>query len=159
MVGTTSIPIHLSVPICVSSSDDHAHLCLLALAERGNQSTPIAARLQTRPSRIAALMGLDDPTALAALGGSAYNFHTRPFQYSRPRPIRLDRFQTAAVTTELRRLQTACCAVKPAPEHDGDKALMTSAPAWERTPLRIGPWPRERRIPVFTRRSHVMLIL
>ncbi len=43
-----------------------------------------------------------------------------PFQYSRPRSIRLDRFQTAAVTTELRRLQTECCAVEPAPEHDGD---------------------------------------
>jgi hypothetical protein len=66
MVGT--IPIHVSAPILVSSSDDHVHLCLLALAERGNQSTPIAARLQTRPSRISALLGPDDPTSLAAVG-------------------------------------------------------------------------------------------
>jgi hypothetical protein len=34
MVGT--IPIHFSAPILVSSSDDHVHLCLLALAEREN---------------------------------------------------------------------------------------------------------------------------
>ncbi len=61
------------------------------------------------------------------------------------------------MTTELRRLREECHAVEPAPEHDGDKALLTSAPAWKRTPLRMGPWPRERRIPVFTRRSHVML--
>ena len=143
MVGT--IPIHLSAPILVSSSDDQVHLCLLALAERGNQSTPIAARLQTRPSRVSALLGPDDPTSLTALGGSAYNFHTRPFQYLRPLLIRLDRFQTAAVTTELRRLRTECYAVEPALEHDNDKAIMASAPAWERTPLRMGPWPRERR--------------
>jgi hypothetical protein len=115
MVG--SIPIHMSAPIFVSSSDDHVHLCLLALAEKGNQTIPIAARLQTRPSRIAALLGQDDPTSLAAVGGSAYNFHTRPFQYLRPRPIRLDRFQTAAVTTELHRLREDCHAVESAPEH------------------------------------------
>jgi hypothetical protein len=118
MVGT--ILTHVSTPIIASSSDDDVHLCLLALAEQGNQSTPIAARLQTRPSRITALLGSDDPTSLAALGGSAYNFHTRPFQYSRPRTIRLDRFQTVAVTAELRRLRTECSAVEPAPEHDGE---------------------------------------
>ncbi len=77
MVGV--IPIHVSHPILVSSSDDDVHLCLLALAEKGNQDTPIAARLQTRPSRITTLLGANDPTSLAALGGSAYNFHTRPF--------------------------------------------------------------------------------
>ncbi len=135
MVGT--IPIHSSAPILVSSSDDYVHLCLLALAERGHQSTPIAARLQTRPSRVSALLGPDDPTALAAVGGSAYDFHTLPFQLSRPRSIRLDRFQTAAVTAELRRLREECHAVEPAPEHDGDKALLTSAQAWERTPLQM----------------------
>jgi hypothetical protein len=155
MVGT--IPIHCSSPILASSSDDHVHLCLLALAKRGNRSTLIAARLQTRPSSVAALLGPDDSTSVAALGGSAYNFHTRHFQYSRPRSIRLDRFQTSAVTMELRRLQTECYAAELAPEHDGDKAIMASAPAWERTTLRTGPWPRERRIPVFNRRSQVTL--
>jgi hypothetical protein len=155
MVGT--IPIHCSAPILVSSSDDHVYLCLLALAERGNQSTPIAARLQTRPSSVTALLEPDDPTSVTALGGSAYNFHTRPFQYSRPRSIRLDRFQTSAVTMELRRLQTECYAVELAPEHDGDKAIMASASALERIALRTGPWPRERRIPVFNRRSQVIL--
>ncbi len=90
MVGT--LPIHSSDPILASSSDHHIHLCLLALAERGNQGTPIAARLQSRPARIGALLGAGDPTTLAAAGGSAYNFHTRPFQYSRPKPLKLDRF-------------------------------------------------------------------
>jgi hypothetical protein len=103
------------------------------------------------------LLGPNDPTSLAASGGSAYNFHTRPFQYLRPRSIRLDRCQSAAVATELLRLRTEYHAVEPAPEHDGDKALMTVAPAWERTSLRMGPWPRERRIPVFTQRSQVLL--
>jgi hypothetical protein len=95
-----TIPIHVPSPIIASSSDDYVHLCLLALVEHGNQSTPIAAR----PSRVAALLGPDDPTSLAALGGSAYNFHTRPFKYSRPRSIILSRSQMETVTTELRRL-------------------------------------------------------
>jgi hypothetical protein len=150
-------PIHVSTPIVASSSDDDVHLCLLALAEHGNQSTPIAARLQTRPSRIAALLGPDGPTSLTALGGSAYNFHSRPFQYSRPRSIRLDRLQATAVTAELRRLRTKCYAVEPAPEHDGDEALTLAASAWERTSFRMGPWPRERCIPVFTNQLHVRL--
>jgi hypothetical protein len=103
MVGT--LPLPSSTPIDVSSSDESIHLCLLALAEQGNQSRPIAARLQSRPARLHALLGSDSPTVMAARGGSAYNFHRRPFQHVRPRPIRLDRFQTAAVSSELHRLR------------------------------------------------------
>jgi hypothetical protein len=125
----------------------------LQSVETKTPPSPLVFRLL--PSRVSALLGPDGPTSLTALGGSAYNFHTRPFQYSRPLPIRLDRFQTAAVTTELRRLRTECYAVEP--EHDGDKAIMASAPSWERIPLRMGQWPRERRTPVFTRHSHVIL--
>jgi len=47
--------------------------------------------------------------------------------------------------------------VEQAPLHDGDKALLASAPAWEKTPLRLGPWPRERKIPIFSNRARVQL--
>jgi hypothetical protein len=155
MVGT--LPLHSSTPISVSSSDESIHLCLLALAEQGNQSRPIVARLQSRPARLHALLGSDSPTVMAARGRSAYNFHRRPFQHVRPRPIRLDRFQTAAVSSELHRLRFECHAIEGAPDHDGDKALLTSAPAWERSSLRVGPWPRERKIPVFSQKLRVRL--
>jgi hypothetical protein len=82
MVG--KCPIQSSDPILASSSDHHIHICLLALTERENQDTPIAARLQSRPARLGELLDASDPTTLAATGGSAYNFHSRPFQYSRP---------------------------------------------------------------------------
>jgi hypothetical protein len=153
MVGT--LPIHDNTAISWVSSDESIHLCLLALAERGNQSSPIAARFQSRPHRLSALLGHDSSAVIAARGGSAYNFERRPFQHVRPRAIRLDRFQTAAVSEELHRLRFVCNAVEVAPEHDGDKALGTHAPTWERSELRVGPWPRERRIPVLATRARV----
>ena len=152
-MGTT--PIHVSGSITPFSSNDDIHRCLLALAEGGNQTSSIAARFQTRPERIGALVGAASDAARTAQGGSAYNFHSRPFQYSRPRPFRLGSLETAAVTEELNRLTHQCRAVEIAPDHDGDKALLTTAPAWERTPLRLGPWPRERRIPVFSQHVRV----
>ena len=66
MVGTCAIP--SSDPISVSSSNEHFHLCLLALAEKGNRTAPIAARLQSQPTRIDALLGSTDPTSLTAAG-------------------------------------------------------------------------------------------
>jgi hypothetical protein len=146
MVGT--LPIHSSNPILVSSSDHHIHLCLLALAERGNQDTSHLPQTRCENYR---------RTTLAAAGGSAYNFHTHPFQYSRPKPLKLDRFQTQAVADELSRLRHVCHAVEPAPPHDSDKAILQSAPSWEKTPLRLGPWPRERRVPVFATQARVLL--
>ena len=126
MVGT--LPIHHHAAISLVSSDESIHLCLLALAERGNQSSPIAARFQSRPRRLHALLGRDSSAVISAREGSAYNFERRPFQYARPRSIRLDRFQTAAVSAELHRLRFDCHAIEVAPEHDGDKALQTHAP-------------------------------
>ena len=148
-------PIHVSGSITPFSSNDDIHRCLLAIAEGGNQTSPIAARFQTRPERIDALVGAASEAARTAQGGSAYNFHSRPFQYSRPRSLRLGSLETAAATEELNRLTHQCRAVEIAPEHDGDKALLNTAPAWERTPLRLGPWPRERRIPVFSQHVRV----
>ncbi len=75
----------------------------------------------------------------------------------RPRSIRLDRFQSAVVAEELHRLRFVCNAVEVAPEHDGDKALRTTAPTWERSELRVGPWPREWRIPILATRARVRL--
>jgi hypothetical protein len=138
MVDT--LPIHHNTAISSVSSDESIHLCLLALAERGNQASPIAARFQSRPHRLSALLGHDSPAVIAAREGSAYNFDRRPFQHVQPRSIRLDRFQTAAVSEELHRLRFVCNAVETAPEHDGDKALRTHAPNWERSELRVGPW-------------------
>ncbi len=106
LMGKT--PIHVSVSITPFSSNDDIHRCFLALAEGGNQTSPIAARFQTRPARIDALVGAASAAALTAHGGSAYNFHSRPFQYSRPCSLRLGRLETAAVTEELSRLTTQC---------------------------------------------------
>ncbi len=136
MVG--ALPIHPHIAISSVSSDDSIHLCLLALAEGGNQSSPIAARFQSRPRRLSALLGRDSSAVIAARGGSAYNFERRPFQHVRPRAIRLDRFQTAAVSEELRRLRFDCNAIEVAPEHDGDKALQTHAPPLGKVGLKGG---------------------
>ncbi len=59
--------------------------------------------------------------------------------------------------SELHRIRFECHAIEEAPEHDEDKALLTSAPAWERSSLRVGPWPRERKIPVFSHKLRVKL--
>jgi hypothetical protein len=64
MVGT--LPIHHNTAISSVSSDESIHLCLLALAERGNQSSPIAARFQSRPHRLSALLGHDSSAVIAA---------------------------------------------------------------------------------------------
>ena len=64
MVGT--LPIHDNTAISWVSSDESIHLCLLALAERGNQSSPIAARFQSRPHRLSALLGHDSSAVIAA---------------------------------------------------------------------------------------------
>jgi hypothetical protein len=112
--------------------------------EAGNSSDPIAARSQGHPQSLAALLGTEAVTSIEARGGSAYNFLTRPFQHRRPRTIRLNNAQQAVVASEISRLQLDCQAVEDAPPHDGDKALLPSAPAWERAPLRVGPWPREQ---------------
>ena len=150
-------PLHPDYSLNRLSTTDDIHLCLLALAEAGNSPAPIAARIQSRPRRLEALLGHDEITSVQARGGSAYNFLTRPFQHCRPRSIHLDKAQRAAVASEIRRLRLDCHAVEDAPPHDSDKALLSSDPDWEKDPLRTGPWPRERRIPVFHNRAQVQI--
>lgn len=127
-----------------SLSDEEVHETLLAKCHALNQPTPVAARLQSRPDRLSSLLGEDSGTTAAARGGVAYSFASRPQQPRRPRSIRLPRDSRVAVDQEVHRLRNFCGAVETAPEHDGDKALLPSAAKWERTPLRPGPWPRER---------------
>ena len=152
-----AIPLHPDHALHRLSTADDFHLCLLALAEAGNSPTPIAARLQSRPQRLASLLGADEITSVQARGGSAYNFMTRPFQHRRPRSIHLDKAQQAAVASEIIRLQFDCQAVENAPLHDSDKALLSSDPEWEKSSLRNGPWPRERRVPIFHSRAQVRI--
>ena len=123
------IPLHPDYFITRLSTVDEVHFCLLALAEAGNSPLPIASRLQRNPQQLDALLGKEEITSIHAWGGSAYNFMTRPFQHRRPRAIRLDRFQQAAASSEILRLHRDCHAVEYAPPHDGDKAILQSAPA------------------------------
>jgi hypothetical protein len=122
------IPLHPDHFINRLSTTHDIHLCLLALAETGNSPLPIAARIQSRPRQLHALLGKDEITAIQARGGSAYNFMTRPFQHRRPRTIRLDNAQQAAVSSEIWRLHRECKAVEYAPPHDGDKTILKSTP-------------------------------
>ena len=126
------------------------HDLLVSVAERGNSPAPIAARVQLYPERIQDLLGADCTTTRQAVGGCAYNLGSHPYQYQRPRPIRLDAGSLQAACEEIDRLEHVCHAIEAAPSHDRDKALFPEAPLWERLPLPRGPWPQEKRVPVFS---------
>jgi hypothetical protein len=134
-------------------SSSAIHDLLVALAERGNSPDPIAARVQLYPAQIEQLLGSNSTTARQAMGGCAYNLDRRPYQYHRPRPIRLDTASLQAACDEIDRLEFVCRAVEAAPTHDRDKALFADAPLWERRPLPRGPWPQEKRVLVFTTKA------
>ena len=124
------------------------HDLLVSVAEWGNSPHPIAARVQLHPERLRQLVGPESATATQSAGGCAYNFGSRPFQYRRPRPIRLDTESLRAASEEIDRLEHVCRAIEAAPAHDRDKHLFPEAPHWERLPLHRGPWPQEKRVPV-----------
>ena len=136
--------------IANGASDQAIHDVLLAIAQRGNSSEPIAARAQSHPTRVARLLGHTNPSAVQAAQGCAYTFMQRPYQYRRPRSIRLGSFQLAAAVAEIDRLMYVCGAVEAAPSHDRDKALRPNAAPWERAHLRMGRWPAEKRVPVLS---------
>ena len=127
-------------------NDDEVHHTLMAHCERMNQNTPVSARFQSRPDGVSALLGEASETTKTARGGSAYNWGSRPHQYYRPVSLHLKSDAESAVMAEVERLETVCGAIELAPPHDFDKALPISAAAWERTPLRLGPWPKETPI-------------
>ncbi len=132
-------------------SDSEMHHSLLQLACRGNSKNLIAARFQSQPDRVERLLGPESGTTRQAQSGSAYNLTSRPFQYRRPRTIPLQKIQRQAAVDEIERLMIECHAVEIAPEHDGDKALTTSAEAWERRPLPNGNWPENAGyLPIIT---------
>ena len=108
-------------------SVDAIHDALVRIALRGNSARPIAARVQSRPARIARLLDSENPTATQARDGCAYSLTQRPFQIRRPRPIRLTAGGLQAAAAEIDRLEHICGAVESAPPHDRDKALPPSA--------------------------------
>ena len=136
-------------------SADAIHDALLKIAQRGNSARPIAARVQSRPACIARLLGANDPTSAQALNGCAYSLAQRPFQFRRPRTIRLAAGGLLAASAEIERLERVCDAVEPAPEHDRDKALTPRASSWELRPLPAGSWPAEKRIPSVSTRTEM----
>ena len=137
--------------LVAGSSDEEVHETLMALANSWNSDRRVAGRMQTSPCSVEQLLGPESETTKTARGGSAFNFHTRPYQYRRPRPISLAVPQKAAAIQEVKRLTEVCGAVESAPLHDNDKALLWStAESWERSPLRTGPWPREKKVPILS---------
>ena len=141
--------------IAGSLSADAIHDALVRIALRGNSARPIAARVQSRPARIARLLGSENPTATQARDGCAYSLTQRPFQIRRPRPIRLQAGGLHAAAAEIDRLEHICGAVESAPPHDRDKALSPSAATWELRPLPRGPWPAEKSIPQISSRAEL----
>jgi hypothetical protein len=119
-------------------SSDGIHDLLMGIALKGNSIRPIAARVQSRPDRVVALLGEDNPTTTQAFRGCAYNFGQRPYQIRRPRPIRLAADSLRAGSAEIDRLREVCGAVESAPAHDRDRALTSWASAWELRPLPLG---------------------
>ena len=130
-------------------SSEEVHEVLLSIALEGNSLRPIAARVQSHPDRVASLLGTGSHTTGQATNGCAYNLGQRPYQIRRPRPIRLAATSMAAASSKIDRLIRVCGAVESAPAHDRDRALNTKAEAWELRPLPSGPWPAEKRVPVF----------
>jgi hypothetical protein len=104
-----------------------------------------AARVQSRPHRIARLLGATNHTAAQAEHGCAYNLGQRPYPIRRPRPIRLAAGPLQAAAAEIDRLMQVCGAVEYAPDHDRDKALSESSEEWEKCPSRVGRGPPKSR--------------
>ena len=131
------------------STNGYINDVLSHLAETGNSTRPVAARLQSRPENMARLIQDDTCMAVgAARHGAAYRFSEKPHQYRRPKPFKLDSVQERAALTEIQRLYHKCGAIELAPEHDGDRALRPGAAKYELQPMPHGQWPRERPVPV-----------
>jgi hypothetical protein len=64
--------------IAEGMTPDALHDTLLSIAQRGNSTRPIAARVQSNPARVARLLGADNLTAHQARDGCAYNLAQRP---------------------------------------------------------------------------------
>ena len=139
-------------------SADDMQKVLTSLAERGNSTRPVAARLQSRPANVARLVAEPQSvTVQAARRGVVYKFVERPQQTTRPRIMRMKTAETAAVNEEITRLLQVCEAIELAPDHDCDKALGPTASRFEREPFPLGPWPREDEVPVFNTQQEVLL--
>jgi hypothetical protein len=129
------------------ASDETAHEVMMALAESGNSTLPVAARFQSRPANLRRLAPPEATVMVsAAERGVAYRFSSRPCQRRAPKPFQLAPDEEEAVSAEVQRLHEVCSAIEPAPEHDHHKALLRGqAQSYELQDFPEGPWPRRRR--------------
>ena len=132
------------------ASDETVHKVMMALAESGNSTLPVAARFQSRPANLRRLAPPEATVMVsAAERGVAYRFSSRPCQRRAPKPFQLAPDEEEAVSAEVQRLHEVCSAIEPAPEHDHHKALLRGqAQSYELQDFPEGPWPKEAPVPV-----------
>lgn len=140
----------LLASITPAVSDSYIDEVLSQLASQGNSERPIASRFQSFPENVRRLVQDDESlTVKAARTGVAYAFTSRPQQFKRPRPLKLQHEEQEAVSKEIERLLNHCQAVEVAPDHDNHKGLLSPVMAYEREVLPVGHWPREDPVPIF----------
>lgn len=130
-------------------SPPEMHRILKDLATRQNGEAPVAARFQRNPHLVSNLVGSEHFSAQVARHGILYRFHKTPHLIKYPSTLRLNAESRKAVLDEIDRLR-GIGAIEPAPHHDQDKAVLHSAPAWERSQAPLGQWPRGAPVPVLS---------
>ena len=94
---------HWASKIRSGISNAEMHKVLFEVATRLNSDKPVAARFQSNPSKVLDLVEADSIAGSVAKSGVLYRFHDRPQMFRYPRPLRLNKLQTSAVTEELDR--------------------------------------------------------
>ncbi len=99
----------LLASITPAVSDSYIDEVLSQLASQGNSERPIASRFQSFPENVKRLVQDDESlTVKAARTGVAYAFTSRPQQFKRPRPLKLQYEEQEAVSKEIERLLNHC---------------------------------------------------
>ena len=88
-----------------------------------NGFASVAARFQSKPSKVAALAPHSIASSVAD-HGILYKFTGRPRLIQYPTTLRLNKPQRAAVLKEITRLESIGV-IEKAPDHDGHKAVLT----------------------------------
>ena len=85
-------------------SSDGIHDLLMGIALKGNSIRPIAARVQSRPDRVVALLGEDTPPPLKRSGGARITSGNGPTRYDGH-----DRFALRPIRCERHRQRSTGC--------------------------------------------------